>query len=122
MTAGARPDGARPPPAAPCASLDESPIRHGDAIHPFRPARLAPDQLPPDYMSLAALMLGPLAALLEAPTLAWLSVFCFLSSLANMNMYTRDTKQIVCALACVILGLIVSNGYFLHTSVFCAED
>mmetsp|Transcript_18362 Transcript_18362/g.29880 ORF Transcript_18362/g.29880 Transcript_18362/m.29880 type:complete len:112 (+) Transcript_18362:513-848(+) len=95
---------------------------HGDllavSVNEYVPDKLDLDQLPPDYMSLLALMFGLLAYLLVTPVFSWMSLLCWLSSLANMSYTLFDFRQIVCATTCVCLGLYAN--YFNDFSIFCS--
>ncbi|CAD7699053.1 unnamed protein product [Ostreobium quekettii] len=54
----------------------------------------SPDDQPPDPMLLMALVFGILALLMKMKVSAWCSLFCCISSLANMKIELMDFKHV----------------------------
>ncbi|CAD7700164.1 unnamed protein product [Ostreobium quekettii] len=72
-----------------------------------RPVVNADDQ-PPDPMLLMALVFGVLALLMKMKVCAWCSVFCCISSLANMKSELMDLKHIISSVTFAVMGLVAS--------------
>mmetsp|Transcript_19378 Transcript_19378/g.23575 ORF Transcript_19378/g.23575 Transcript_19378/m.23575 type:complete len:104 (-) Transcript_19378:618-929(-) len=86
--------------------ISEDDPRQSFCVHPWKPERLDPDQLPPDYASIASIFLAVLGLTLRVKTFVWIALFCCLSSLAKVEYSTMDLKQQLFALSFCTLGLV----------------
>ncbi|EFJ10500.1 hypothetical protein SELMODRAFT_177892 [Selaginella moellendorffii] len=75
------------------------------AARPYVPPVVLPQDLPPDYSSLLAVMFGILGIMLRNKIGSWLALIFCAQSLANMKNLENDLKQVVMALAFVVMGM-----------------
>lgn len=97
----------------------ESPIQRtgkSQANDPRRPQEekkykrpvLNAESQPPDAMLILALIFGIVALLMKFKLAAWASLFCCISSLANMKSELMDFKHIISSVTFAVMGLIAS--------------
>uniref|UniRef100_A0A7S2Y0W3 Protein Asterix n=1 Tax=Fibrocapsa japonica TaxID=94617 RepID=A0A7S2Y0W3_9STRA len=82
--------------------------RNPNMIRRFYREKLDPDQLPPDYIALLSLVFGIMGLMLKYKLCAWLSVFCCMSSMANIKNSEMDIKQIACSVMFAMMGLFMN--------------
>mmetsp|Transcript_24491 Transcript_24491/g.48661 ORF Transcript_24491/g.48661 Transcript_24491/m.48661 type:complete len:99 (-) Transcript_24491:51-347(-) len=82
--------------------------RRPQAVKPYMKEQIDPDQLPPDFYALLALIFGVIGLMMRQKMYAWLSLFCCLGSIANLKSAEMDVKQIVCSVAFAVMGIFVN--------------
>ena len=82
--------------------LVPSPKRPGRE-HPFVPLSRPVTEQPPDYYALFSLFCGMLAVATRLRFYTWLTLLCFLASLANTRHSEADFKQILASCTLVVL-------------------
>lgn len=71
----------------------------------YTPVVLNPEELPPDYMALASVVLGIVGLMLKYKVCAWLALIACLSSVATVRYAELDVKQVVCSITFALMGL-----------------
>mmetsp|Transcript_7828 Transcript_7828/g.8977 ORF Transcript_7828/g.8977 Transcript_7828/m.8977 type:complete len:96 (+) Transcript_7828:103-390(+) len=74
-------------------------------VHRWKPVRLDPEQLPPDYASLASVFLAVTGFTIRIKSFVWIALFFCLSSLAKVEYSTMDLRQHFFVLSFCTLGL-----------------
>jgi hypothetical protein len=91
-----------------CAMADKSDPRMPSAARPYVPALVDPNDLPPDYSSILAIIFGIAGVMMRQKAASFLSLVFIAQALANMKNYENDLKQIVMALTFAVMGLITN--------------
>eukprot|EP00245_Coleochaete_scutata_P005538 TRINITY_DN19176_c0_g1_i2.p1 TRINITY_DN19176_c0_g1~~TRINITY_DN19176_c0_g1_i2.p1 ORF type:complete len:113 (+),score=24.09 TRINITY_DN19176_c0_g1_i2:104-442(+) len=79
--------------------------RMPSAAKPYKAPIINPDDLPPDYSSLLAILFGIVGVMLRHKWGPWVALLFCVQSLGNMKNYEHDLKQIVCAATFAIMGM-----------------
>ncbi|KAG0613253.1 hypothetical protein M758_6G088200 [Ceratodon purpureus] len=87
---------------------DKSDPRMPSAVRPYVAPLVNPNDLPPDYSSLAAVIFGILGVMLQQPLASWFSLVFIAQSLALMKNPENDLKQIIMALTFAVMGLVTT--------------
>ncbi|GBG46982.1 hypothetical protein CBR_g90015 [Chara braunii] len=98
-----------PPKASSKVGIGSDP-RMPSAAKKYVPTITSPDEVPPDYLSLFAIMAGILGVLLKYKLGSWIALLACAASLANMKNMENDLKQVVCAATFAVMGLV--TNYF----------
>ncbi|CAM6024182.1 unnamed protein product [Sphagnum balticum] len=87
---------------------DKSDPRMPSAARPYVPALVDPNDLPPDYSSILAIIFGIAGVMMRQKAASFLSLVFIAQALANMKNVENDLKQIVMALTFAVMGLITN--------------
>eukprot|EP00271_Cylindrocystis_brebissonii_P002262 TRINITY_DN12731_c0_g2_i1.p1 TRINITY_DN12731_c0_g2~~TRINITY_DN12731_c0_g2_i1.p1 ORF type:complete len:135 (-),score=31.22 TRINITY_DN12731_c0_g2_i1:611-961(-) len=84
--------------------------RSPETAKKYVPPIIKPEDLPFDFTSTLAIIVGILGVMLRQKLGAWVGLVLVAQSLANMRSAEHDLKQIVCALTFAGMGFI--TNYF----------
>jgi len=87
---------------------DKSDPRLPSAVRYYVPPIVNPNDLPPDYSSLAAMVFGILGVMMKQKVASWFSLVFIAQSLALMKNPEYDLKQIIMALTFAVMGLVTT--------------
>ncbi|CAN4099398.1 unnamed protein product [Withania somnifera] len=82
--------------------------RQPSTAKPFKPAPVAPQDLPIDYSGFIAVIFGVFGAMFRYKICSWLAIIFSAQSLANMRNMENDLKQISMAMMFGIMGLMTN--------------
>ena len=91
---------------APPPSSSDDPRRPPGRPYAARPVN--PEELPPDYMALASVLLGIVGLMLKYKACAWLALVACISSVATVRAPELDVKQVVCSITFALMGLVMN--------------
>ncbi|CAM6120448.1 unnamed protein product [Calypogeia fissa] len=82
--------------------------RQPASARPYVPPVIAPQDLPPDYSSLLAIVFGIAGVMMRHKAGSWLALIFCVQSLANMRNAENDLKQVVMAATFAVMGMVTN--------------
>ena len=74
----------------------------------WTPRKIKKDDIPPNYMQLAAVLFSVLGLMLKYKWCSWLGLLTCLSSMINLKQSEFDLKQLITTILMAIIGLFLN--------------